>query len=190
PSPLRPPCKAENRIFQWKGVNVATPSTLQHPLLNHLAEMASRASLRDTGSYGAGLRKFHIFCDIFSVPEAKRLPASFEVLHSFVLWVGSDPNPEDALVADGTPFEPVSISTARKYLAGVRAWHIAQGWPPPLAEADTERINWSLRGLETLQKGKRKRPPRPPITLNMLKALEATLDLSNPFDACVWAMAS
>ena len=30
---------------------------------------------------------------------------------------------------------------------------------------------------------------RPPITIPMLRALRATLDLSNTFDACIWAMA-
>ncbi|KAL6302380.1 hypothetical protein BKA93DRAFT_736848, partial [Sparassis latifolia] len=30
----------------------------------------------------------------------------------------------------------------------------------------------------------------PPITLNMLLALKAILDLFNSFDACVWAAAS
>jgi len=38
--------------------------------------------------------------------------------------------------------------------------------------------------------GSRRKPLRPPITLNMLRALKATLILSDPFDACIWAMAS
>ncbi|KAG0692928.1 hypothetical protein DFH29DRAFT_816941, partial [Suillus ampliporus] len=78
---------------------------------------------------------------------------------------------------------------ARKYLSAVRAWHIAQGWPPPLSDSHQDHINWSLHGLENLQGGCRK-PLHPPITLVMLTALKATLILSDPFDACVWAMAS
>ncbi|PSS03517.1 hypothetical protein PHLCEN_2v3985 [Hermanssonia centrifuga] len=92
-------------------------------------------------------------------------------------------------MAGDTPFEPVAVATVRKYLAAMRAWHIAQGWPAPLSTSDMERINWSLRGLNRIQQGRRTRPPRPPITLAMLAALKRTLNLANPFDACVWAMA-
>lgn len=190
PSGLRPPCRADERIFQWKGVNTPPPSTVDHPIIRHLADTASRASLSDSTSYGSALRKYHLFCDVFSVPEAARLPAAYSLLHSFALWAAADPDPADPVFADGTPFEPVSVPVVRKYLAGVRAWHIAQGWPAPLSDEDHARINWSLRGLAKMQLGKRTRPPRPPATLPMLVALKATLDLSDSFDACVWAMAS
>ncbi|KAG2146275.1 hypothetical protein DEU56DRAFT_731723 [Suillus clintonianus] len=133
--------------------------------------MAVRASLRDTSGYGSGLRKFHLFCDIFSVPENIRLPAPFAVLHSFALWAATDPTQDDP------------------YLAAVRAWHIAQGWPPPLSLDDHQRINWSLRGLENIYTSRRK-PIRPPVTLIMLSTLKGCLQLNDPFDACVWAMAS
>ncbi|KAG1798043.1 hypothetical protein EV424DRAFT_1333064 [Suillus variegatus] len=171
PSSLCPPCRAEEHIFRWHSTNTPPPSTIEHPLIQHVASLANRASLRDTASYGAGLRKFHLFCNIFSIPESARLPASFELLHSFVLWA------------------PVSSGVACKYLSAVRAWHIAQGWPPPLNDSNHERINWSLRGLENLH-GRKCKLLRPPITLTMLTALKATLALSDPFDACIWAMAS
>ena len=191
PSHLRPACKAAERIFLWRGTNTPPPSTIDHPIIHHIASMASRASLRDTSGYGAGLRKFHLFCDIFSIPESERLPASFELLHSFALWAVTDPEPFNSILPanDHIPFEPVSVSVARKYLSAVRAWHIAQGWAPPLSDAHHQRINWSLRGLENLHSS-RHRPVRPPITLQMLSALKSTLVLSDPFDACIWAMAS
>ncbi|KAH7917590.1 DNA breaking-rejoining enzyme, partial [Leucogyrophana mollusca] len=167
-SSLRPPCPASERIFRWRGVTSPPPQTIDNPFIRYLQDCANQASLRDTSNYGSGLRKFHLFCDIFSVAESNRLPASFELLHSFALWA------------------PVSVGVVRKYLAAVRAWHIVQGWPPPLDEAAHSRINWSLRGLENLQ-GSRRKPPRPPITLAMLTALKSSLDLDDPFDACVWA---
>lgn len=153
--------------------------------------MASHSSLRDNTAYGAALRKFHIFCDIFSIPEVERLPASFALLHSFALWAVADPDPNNPVFSseEGIPFETISVETARKYLAGVRAWHLAQGFPPPLSDTDLDRINWSLRGMANIQKGKRSRPPRPPITIQMLATLLQHLDLSNSFDACVWAAA-
>nr|VWP01309.1 Non-specific serine/threonine protein kinase (EC [Ganoderma boninense] len=191
PSSLRPPCPSEERIFQWRGINSPPQGVLHSSLLRGLADKASRASLRDPGGYGAGLRKFHIFCDIFSVPEQERLPASFAVLHSFALWASADPDPLDPLYTQSdTPFEPVATVTTRKYLAAVRAWHIAQGWPPPLSKDDFDRINWSLRGLDRMQAGKRSRPPRPPITLPMLSFLRAVLQIDTPFDACIWALAT
>ncbi|KAJ7435637.1 hypothetical protein FB451DRAFT_1062392, partial [Mycena latifolia] len=190
PSPLRPQCPADERIFQWRGINTPPPSTIDNPIILFLASSASRASLRDTGGYGAGIRKFHLFADIFSIPESARLPASFELLHSFALWAATDPSIVAPAVLENAPFEPVSVDTVNKYLSAVRAWHIAQGWPPPLSETDLERIAWSLRGLRNLQGERRKHPVRPPITLAMMRALRLVLDLDNPFDACIWAMAT
>ncbi|KAG1736407.1 uncharacterized protein EDB91DRAFT_1009030, partial [Suillus paluster] len=83
----------------------------------------------------------------------------------------------------------VSVTVVRKYLAAVRAWHITQGWPSPLSHDDHQRINWSLRSLENMYTACRK-PRHPPITLIMLLTLKACLWLNDPFDACVWAMAS
>lgn len=187
---LRPPCPADQRLFLWRGVLSPPPVTLPVPIIQRIASLASEFSLRDASSYGSGLRKFHIFCDIFSMPEADRLPASFPLLHSFALWATTDPDAAglgDLAVA--THFEPVAPSTVRKYLSAIRAWHVVQGWPNPLSQEDHERIDWSLRGLQRLQ-GMRRRPPRPPITLYMLATLKANLCLSDPFDACVWAMAA
>jgi len=108
----------------------------------------------------------------------------------FALWAAADPeSPEIAHTSNSIPFEPVAPSVVRKYLAAIRAWHIVQGWPPPLESHHLEHIHWSLRGLKNLGVHRR-RPPRPPVTIQMLRALKATLSLSDPFDTCVWAMAS
>lgn len=188
PSLLRPPCPAPDQIFQWIGVNTPPLSTIDDPLIRCLEAAASRASLCDTGSYGSGIQKFHVFCDIFSILESDRLPASFPLLHSFVLWAATDPEFLDSHLSKGTQFEPISDAVARKYLAAVRAWHIAQGWAPPLLDSDHERISWSLRGIANTQ-GSRKHPIRPPVTLLMLRALRSRLILTRSFDACIWAMA-
>ena len=152
PSPLRPNCKADERIFNWVGINTPPATTIDSPVIRYLADLANHASLRDTGSYGSGLRNFHIFCDVFSIPESQWLPASFQVLYSFALWAATDTESIDPLLLGNTQFEPVSVGVIKKYLSAVRACHIAQGWPAPL-EADHDRIqvNWSLRSLENLQ---------------------------------------
>ncbi|KIJ29184.1 hypothetical protein M422DRAFT_188818, partial [Sphaerobolus stellatus SS14] len=189
PSPLRPACQVNERLFLWKGLNTPPPSVIDSPMIHLLVDVAHRASLRDTSAYSAGLRKFHLFCDIFSVPEVERLPASFTILHSFALWAVSDP----AIIPlphSGVIFEPVSVTTVKKYLAAVRAWHIVQGWPPLLAESHFTRINWSLRGMANIIGSLRRRPLCPPITVTMLWCLRSILHLSDPFKACLWALAT
>lgn len=189
PSPLRPSCPAAERIFRWRSATQAPATTLPVALLRHLEDLASRASLADStlSSYGSAVRKFTIFADIFSIPEADRMPASFAIIKSFVLWAATDPDPSDPVLADGTPFEPVATRTARSYLAGIRAWHLAQGFAPPLSDEQHDMIDFTLRGLDRLQGSRRRRPPRPPITLPMLLALKSSLRLSDSFDACLWA---
>jgi hypothetical protein len=55
PSLLRPDCRAEERIFQWRGVNSPLPSTIDAPIIQLLASLASQASLWDASGYGSGL---------------------------------------------------------------------------------------------------------------------------------------
>ncbi|KAF9002741.1 hypothetical protein BDQ17DRAFT_1171869, partial [Cyathus striatus] len=148
------------------------------------------ASLDESTNYGAGLRKFHLFCDIFTVPKVDCLPAAFPLLHSFALWAVTDPDLVDPGFADGTTFKTLLIPTICKYLAAIHAWHLAQGWPPPLSEEDRTRLEFSLHGMARLQGASRRHPPQPPITILMLLALCASLDLSSSFDACIWAMAT
>ena len=111
PSSLRPACRAEERIFQWKGINVPPPSTINHPVIRMISSIASEASLRDAKGYGAAIRKFHIFCDVFSISEQLRLPASFELIHSFALWAATDPEAIGPSLLSDIPFETVSVST-------------------------------------------------------------------------------
>jgi hypothetical protein len=121
--------------------------------------------------------------------ESDRLPASFELLHSFAIWAVTNPKELDSSLSTDCPFEPVSVNMIGKYLSGVRAWHIAQGWPEPLSEAHHDRIRWSLCGLRNMF-GSCKQPLRPPFTIQMLQALKATLNLKDPFEACIWVMTS
>lgn len=134
--------------------------------------------------------KEETYCDIFSIPETEHLPASYELLHSFCLWATPDPSTADTAMAGDVPFEPVLVQVAGKYLAAIRAWHLAQGWPPPLSEDRCAQITWLLRGLANIQQHHHTRPPRPPVTLHMLSALKDTLNLEDPFEACIWAIAA
>ena len=99
-----------------------------------------------------------------------------------------DPSMVDSDLLRRVPLELVSVTVVKKYLSAIQAWHIIQGWPPPLSEEDHDCISWSLHSLENIQKNC-KRPIHSPITLNMLWALQASLNINEPFDACIWAMA-
>ena len=85
---------------------------------------------------------------------------------------------------------PVSESTARHYLVAIRAWHIAQGWGAPLTDERRKRIHFSLRGIAKQQGDRHKKPLHPPVTTSMLFLFRSSLDLSSPFDVCVWAIAT
>ncbi|VDC02686.1 unnamed protein product [Peniophora sp. CBMAI 1063] len=192
PSPLRPDVPANERIYKWRGVNTPPSSVLPIAIIEYLYMRARNESLapKTSSGYGSGLRKFHVFCDIHSIPERARLPASVAVLNSFALWSAADPDPADPAFAQGEYYEPVSIPTVKSYLSSVCAWHIIQGWPDPLSEQNHKDIDFCLRGLRKMQLVKRSHPPRPPVTLPMLSALRSSLDISKPYDACLWAIAT
>ncbi|KAJ7245574.1 hypothetical protein C8J57DRAFT_1190911 [Mycena rebaudengoi] len=120
-------------------------------------------------SYGAGLLRFHQFCDRELIPESSRLPADRFLLAAFVAdAVGS-----------------CSGKCIRNWLNGLRLWHSFndapwhgdEGWLPALKKsADKAGLSF-------------KRPPRGPITPAHLRALRAFLDLSSPFGAASWSAA-
>ncbi|KAF5382385.1 hypothetical protein D9757_009774 [Collybiopsis confluens] len=187
PSPLRPDCAAGERMFKWKGISSPPNPVLDVPVLLYLHQLATSNSLGDPGSVGSALRKYHIFCDVFSVAEKDRIPASPPLLHSFALWAATDPDPSDPAFPCNIPWETVAVDTVLKYLSGIRAWHLAQGWRPPLSENDFATIRFSSRGLARIQGTRRLKPPCPPITIPMMRALLLSLNLEDGFDACLWA---
>ncbi|KAF8975189.1 hypothetical protein BDQ17DRAFT_1441627 [Cyathus striatus] len=139
------PFSAEN--FPMACINSPPPAILDIPIIHHAWSLALHSSLNEATNYGAGLHKFHVFCDTFSIPESDCLPAAFPLLHSFAIWAVTDPDLEDAMFADGMVFKTVSIPTVCKYLAAICAWHLVQSWPPPLSEIERERLEFSLRGM-------------------------------------------
>ena len=72
---LCPKCKAEECIFLWKGINTSPPFIMDNPVIHLLADLASHELLHDTSTPGSALKKFHTFCDTFSIPKVQWLPA-------------------------------------------------------------------------------------------------------------------
>ncbi|KAI5981618.1 DNA breaking-rejoining enzyme [Pisolithus albus] len=114
-------------------------------------------------NYGAGLLRFTQFCDDMSIAESERMPASSELLSMFAAHYAGK----------------LSQKTLNNWLAALHFWHIVNGAP------------WHGNDmLRHLVPPSSKRAKRPPVTLEALCILHDRLDLSNTFDASVWALAS
>ncbi|KAJ7739025.1 hypothetical protein DFH07DRAFT_752328 [Mycena maculata] len=117
--------------------------------------------------YDNGLAHFLSYCDNMEVPIPFRLPASEFLLCAFAAsFAGS-----------------LASSTVENKLNGVRAWHIVNN----VEYKGSLRLNYVMKGVANLAPDAL--PPRPPITLEMLRLLYDHLDLSNPFDAAVFCAA-
>jgi integrase len=115
------------------------------------------------------MARFRAFCVREHVPEAERFPVSEPVICAF------------AASRSGL----VSGSTARNDVAGVRAFHVARNaaWPA------SERLRLILEGVERLRPPSSHQPERPPVTLDLLRALADYLDPSSSRDAAILACA-
>ena len=80
----------------------------------------------------------------------------------------------------------ISVSTMNSWLAALRVWHIINGAP----WRATDMLLQARRGLQKLVPDSSRRPKRPPVTIEHMYALFKGLDISNTFDAAVWAVAS
>ncbi|KAJ7699259.1 hypothetical protein B0H17DRAFT_1129329 [Mycena rosella] len=78
----------------------------------------------------------------------------------------------------------LSASTVEGKLAAVWAWHIVNNF----RYNGGIRLNYVLKGVENLAPDGL--PPRPPVTDNLLQLLHDHLDLSDPFDSCVFSAAT
>lgn len=152
PSPLHPDYHPGSEgMSRVQGLNV---SVLPHPTLQALAALAAEGALRDVPNYDAGLRQFHLFCDICEVDKTKRLPAYFELLRSFAFWAAAPPELVPAQLADKKKlFGTIPVETVREYLGAVEAWHLVHGWPHPLSKDQKQLINWSLKGVASRTRG-------------------------------------
>ncbi|KAF7303391.1 DNA breaking-rejoining enzyme [Mycena indigotica] len=120
-------------------------------------------------NYGYTVDRFLAFCDAEKVPQNLRLPT-----HEFIL---------SAFAASHTGIH--AGSTARNDIAALKAWHVAQQQP----WLGGPRLHYVLSGVESLSPQTASRPPRPPITPDMLLSLRRGLDFASHFDVAVFAAA-
>jgi hypothetical protein len=80
----------------------------------------------------------------------------------------------------------LSDKTLASWLAGLHYWHTVNGatWH------GNDMLHHVRRGFAKLVPPSSKRAKRPPVTLEAMIALRSGLDLTNAFDAAVWAIAA
>ncbi|KAJ7281092.1 hypothetical protein C8J57DRAFT_1564581, partial [Mycena rebaudengoi] len=174
PSIFRPHVPADRRVLLWTAPfsSDAHEAMQSQGIALHLQrrifETMLHAHVDETReSYGAGLLRYHQFCDREGFGESARMPA--DRLAAFVAdAVGS-----------------CTGKCIRNWLNGLRLWHLYNdapwhgddGWLAPLKKA-ADKCGASF-----------KRPPRGPITPAHLRALRSSLDLSSPSGAAHWSAA-
>lgn len=155
------PFAIDTRIARISETSAEATSTLFRVALQSL----DKSSLKN---YGAGLLRFTQFCDKHGVDEFSRMPASDSLLSSFIASHSGN----------------VARTTIDTWIAGLSFWHSLNG------------ASWQGgKLLRTICKGAAKLQPkktemRAPVTLAHLHALLNHLDMSNSFDAAVFAVAT
>jgi hypothetical protein len=127
-------------------------------------------AVRTRKNHASALGRYRAFCRESDVPNELILPAVEPVLCA---WLAS-------------MHGQVSSSTARNDLAGLRAWHIRQNRPFPTSE----RVTKILESIEHHRPARSRLPPRPPVTIDMIRILVDHLFPSlSSFDLAVLACA-
>jgi hypothetical protein len=154
---------------------LASKDLLQSKLPAALVEISSSVALDGLASstrtsYAAGLLRFNQFCDNWHISEADRMPASAALLAAFASsFVGL-----------------YSSKTINLWLSGLRSWHIINHAP---WLGDNEHMHL-IRKAADRRGSSFKRPPCPPVSLDLLRRLLQDLDLNDPFHATLWATAT
>ncbi|KAH9850064.1 hypothetical protein C2E23DRAFT_735920 [Lenzites betulinus] len=172
-SPLRPFVLADERITSWTSPHAASfhqqLSTLVSPAAasNLIHVIAEGLDIRTKKNYGAGLLRFTQFCDDYHVAEKDRMPASEPLIAAFVARHAG----------------LVRYDTIGSWLSGLSIWHAINGarWQ------GSSILSYAKKGAKKLEPPPL--PKRPPVTLEHMHALFIGLNLSNTFDAAVFAVA-
>lgn len=120
-------------------------------------------------NHRTAISKFCKFCDDSGIPQSHRLPASEWLLCAFI-----------ASQANRAP------STLKNYISGLRAWHITNDVP----WQGSVRLQYVRDGVSNISASVMKaKPPRPPVTCQMLETLHQSLDRKDPKNVCILACA-
>jgi hypothetical protein len=175
-SSLHPHVLASDRLLLWttphshsfqKSLETQLPA---NAVLKLFQVMLCSLDQDTRSNYGAGLLRFTQYCDRHHIPESNRMPASEALLSAFSASAAGQ----------------ISDKTLSSWLAGLHYWHTVNGavWN------GSDMLHHVRRGLAKLVPPSSKRAKRPPVTIEAMIALRSGLDLSNAFDAAVWAVAA
>jgi len=173
---LRPHVLAQDRFLSWltpygvDRLNTLAQQFPAHLLARRRIIITSSIKPKSLGNYAAGLVRFTKFCDNLGIPEQDRMPASENLLSLFVATRGAGSVGEGAM---------------KNWLQGLELWHTLNG-APWNGRAELKRV---LKGSTNFTPDSSFRPKRDPVTIEHLRALRKHLDLSDTFDAAVWAIA-
>jgi hypothetical protein len=175
-SVFRPQVLASERVLRWispHSVSFRHSLSLSFPSanVNKMFEVMALSLDGTTRSgYGAGLLRFSQFCDGLHIDESDRMPASEFLLAMF------------AADAAGR----VSSSAVDTWFSGLRFWHVVNGaeW-----HGSGLMVTQMRKGVRKLVPASARRRKRPPVTIEHMYVLRKGLDLTNSFDAAVWAVA-
>nr|GAT43274.1 predicted protein [Mycena chlorophos] len=174
PSVFRPLLPAPMRLLGWS-TTFGLSFIANHPHIPAEEQAKARAAivnslaLASLSSYAAGPLRFTQFCDRIAVPEHLRMPAEPYLL---CCWIA------DSIGSHG-------LSSAKGWLNGVAFWHHVNLAP---WYGDEPGVKKTLRAID-----KDKvfvRPPRPPLSISHLQCIRDNLDITTPFGAAQWALAS
>ncbi|GBE80443.1 hypothetical protein SCP_0301580 [Sparassis crispa] len=155
------------RTVNVLGYHNATILTSSAALVQLFNVMLSSLDPSTWKNYGTGLLCFTQFCDCLAISEDLRMPAMEPLLAAFIAqWSGS-----------------VTQSTVDTWMAGLSFWHALHG--APWQGAKMLKVTCSAIS-KTTPASKEKCAP---VTVEHLYTLRANLDLSDSFDAAVYAVA-
>ncbi|QRW03528.1 hypothetical protein RhiLY_02527 [Ceratobasidium sp. AG-Ba] len=120
--------------------------------------------------YRSAWNLFVKFCDEHGIDDSLRFPADELVLCAFAAS-------HAGLKAGGTVLNRIS---------GLKAWHALHN----LQWQGSARLSYVVKGVTNMEPTSAVKPPRPPISAEMLRKLHDKLDLDIPLHAAVFAVAT
>ncbi|EHS64414.1 uncharacterized protein PGTG_22250 [Puccinia graminis f. sp. tritici CRL 75-36-700-3] len=159
------------RDFTSQGHLMKFPSKLDQHVLNGW----SRSTLK---SYNSGVRKFLLFKKTVG-QERFLLPATEDDIYNFCFWAGKKD-------IDNGQSGVLSV-TLKKYLQGLKAWHIFHNRPyPTISEKKVSLLLKSSQKIETLLA---KKEPKKPVMIKHLISLVEDLATYEGEDAAILDLA-
>lgn len=176
-SPLRPHVLASDRFLAWltpfgnKKLAELANTFPPHLLARRRIIISKSVNDETLANYAAGLIRFTAFCDDLDIPECDRMPASSSLLSLFVTTRGTG---------------SVGGPTIRTWLLGLELWHTINDAPWNGGKLLTRPLKASVKLAPESSHLKK----REAVTIDHIRALRSHLDLSDSFDAAVWAAAT